>query len=296
MSEDDIKSPVDVPADEPSSPVVTENLNAAEKAILGTEANDNEAKTEEKSEESSEEESKEESKEEPEKKELPTKETEKETEEDAPEEKEEPAEETKEDSEPEPADSKEQARKAYQARQQKANTRRQIVEQLNKSYGPATKEQLEEKGYQGVSAEVEALRQQITYKDERDRIADLNADMQAEAGQVIEDFPIFNPGSEKTPNPAYNEEFAKEVQELYKSTAHLKTDKDGIILNADEGIYSFYSKMARMYGYGNKQGEEAGKKNTVKMLSRSEKPPTGTQVTKTDELADVFLEGFNRTT
>lgn len=281
MSNND--TPVDPSTGQPTEPNVDEaSLNDAEKAMLNTEAKDNEAKTEgQQPKESGEEEQPETKAEEPEDAPSDTK-----TEETV----------SKEEPEQSPAElAKAEARRAYQARQQKANARRDVLSKLDKAYGPASKEQLEAKGYEGVSAEVEALRQQITYSQERDRIADLNSELTSEANQVLEDYPIFNPGSATRPNPDYNPDFAAEVQELYRSSANLQTDENGIILKADKGLYEFYSRMARLYGHGNKQGEQKGKKETISMLSRSEKPPTGTATTKEDsEKEDLFLKGFGR--
>ncbi len=70
---------------------------------------------------------------------------------------------------------KDKAREAYQRRQQRANVRREVETQLNKHYGPPTKEQLmDSRGLSDREASLEEKIQKLDYKQESQRIVNLN--------------------------------------------------------------------------------------------------------------------------
>lgn len=161
----------------------------------------------------------------------------------------------------------ERERAARQAWQERQRTRQNIAQQLDQSYGPKTQEQLENEGMDPADAKFEALRQEMAYKEERTRIAELNAGMQAEAVNVINDFGVFNPKS-----PDYDEDFTKEVEAAYKTAARLEVDENGIIINAELPLYDYYQRMANIYNRGTSKGTQVGQQQMQQMLARTENP------------------------
>lgn len=196
--------------------------------------------------------------------------------------------EKKEDSDKEqkPSD-RDLAQRAFQQRQR---TRQQVAQQLDQVYGPRSQEDLIQEGYSEADAKIEALRQEMLFRDQRNQIADLNAGLQVDASQVLNDFPVFNPES-----PDFDPDFAKEVEDLYRQAADLQADEQGIVLQAKQPLYDFYNRMYAMYSRGNSKGEQNGQKNAVKMLSRTE-TPSGASQTNSEDSEDPFLQGFAKGT
>lgn len=155
------------------------------------------------------------------------------------------------------------AREAYLNRQR---TRQQVSQQLDQTYGPKSEEDLVAEGMNQRDAQIEAIRQEMAYKEQRTQIAELNAGLQAEAVNVINDFGVYNPKS-----PDFDADFTKEVEAAYKTAARLETDEQsGIILNAEVPLYDFYQRMARIYGRGASKGSERTQQETLQMMSRTE--------------------------
>lgn len=177
-------------------------------------------------------------------------------------------------------DPKEVAKRAYQDRQK---TRQQIAQQIDQNYGPKTEEDLIEEGLAPRDAQIEALRQEIAFKDQRTAIAEMNAGMQSDAVNVLSDFSVFNPES-----PDYDEEFTAEVQAQYVQASRLQTDEQGIVLNAELPLYDFYQRAATIYNRGASKGSEKGQTDTLQMLSRTENPGSANPGTNTgNDLSDL---------
>lgn len=195
-----------------------------------------------------------------------------------------------------PDDPKDIARRAYQERQR---TKQQVAQQLDQVYGPKTKEDLVEEGMDEAKAEVEALRQEMAFERQRATIAELNAGLQADAVNVLNDFTEFDPKPDATgkpTNPDYDPEFTQQVQQAYNRAARLQTDENGIVLNAEVGLYDFYKQMHDIYQRGNSRGSEQGQAEALQMLSRTENPgtsstkPTGDSLEEMEErLGDVVI-------
>jgi hypothetical protein len=176
------------------------------------------------------------------------------------------------------------ARQRIQERQQQQRTKQAVAQQLDQTYGPKTEEQLVQEGYDQRDAQIEALRQEMTYKEQRTQIAELNAGMQVEAVNVTNDFPVFNPNS-----PDFDPEFTQMVEQQYKQAARLQTDENNIIVNAEVPLYDFYQQMAQIRSQGIARGEQRGQQAYQQMLSRTENPGGSSSTSnKGDEsLADL---------
>jgi hypothetical protein len=168
-----------------------------------------------------------------------------------------------------PEEQREQQRaRAQQEYQNRQRTKTQVANQLDQDYGPKTEEELVNEGLEPADAKIEALRQEMAYKEQRTQIAELNAGMQAEAVNAINDFGVFNPKSGD-----YDEQYTKEVEQAYRVAARLQVDeKSGIILNAEVPLYNFYQQMANIYNRGASKGAQQGQQEMQQMLSRTENP------------------------
>jgi len=157
------------------------------------------------------------------------------------------------------------ARNAWQQRQR---DRQQIAEQIDQDYAPKTADQLVAEGTDPATAQIEALRQEMTFNNERNRVSELNAGMRVEAVEVMKDFPVFDPSS-----PQFDPDFTKDVEESYKDAARLQTNEDGsLILNADKPLYDHYQRMARIYNRGTSKGTVQGQEQMADMIARTENP------------------------
>jgi hypothetical protein len=191
------------------------------------------------------------------------------------------------DQNPAPDDAAERRRQndlAAQRRiQERQRTQQQVAAQLDETYGPKTQDQLMEEGMDAQAAQIEALRSEIAYKEARARVAELNAGLQADAVNVENDFPVFNPKS-----PDYDEDFAQMVQKSYATAARLQTDESGkIVLNAEIPLYDYYQQMANIYSRGASKGTQQGQTEALQMLSRTEDVGGGAPSKTGDSLADL---------
>jgi hypothetical protein len=174
------------------------------------------------------------------------------------------------------ADRDRAAREAYLNRQR---TRQQVEQQLDQGYGPKTAEEFQDEGLNAAEAQIAALRAEMAYEKQRTQIAEMNAGLQAEAVNVINDFNVFNPKS-----PDYDPDFTKEVEAAYKTAARIQTDEEtGIILNAEVPLYPFYQRMARIYTRGAARGGEQAQQQTLQMMSRTEDIGSSSTVSKGEE-------------
>lgn len=154
------------------------------------------------------------------------------------------------------------ARDAYLQRQ---NARKQVEQKIDEHYGPKTAEDLVEDGMKPEQAEIEAMKQRMAFSEQRAKIAELNATMQAEAVNAINDFSMFN---EKSSD--YDKEFTEQVQQAYQVAARVQVDENGIITNAEVPLYDFYKQMAGIYSRGASRGSQNSTQDALNMLSRTE--------------------------
>lgn len=194
---------------------------------------------------------------------------------------------------------KEEARKAYRERQK---AKQQVQEDLHENFAPKTEQELvEQEGLSEADAKVEALRQEMEFKEATNFVSDLNAGLRQDARQVREEFPIFREkNADGTDNPDYDPEFTAKVQARYQRVARLETmqlaDGRTVYVNAEEPLYDFYKEEAESYQRGQQKGtasgEAKGTQDALKMMSRAESPASSSQTTSEED--DPFLKGFNR--
>ena len=182
-------------------------------------------------------------------------------------------EESSEQQQQEQPSKEERDRAAARAWQERQRNRRQIENQLDETYGPKSAEDLQQEGLDPAQAQIEALRQEMAYREQRTQIAELNAGLIAEASEVMSDMPIFrelNPDG--SPNPDYDPQFAQFVENQYKMAARLETDDRGNIINAEVPIYDFYKSMYDTRQAAIARGQQIGQQTAQQMLSRTENP------------------------
>lgn len=177
---------------------------------------------------------------------------------------EQPPAEKQEDAPDENTDQKQRNAEMAQRRIQQ-RTKQDIARQLDESYGPKTQEQLQNEGLSQEDARYQALREELAYDKQRTEIAELNAGMQIEAVNVVNDFPIFNPKSKN-----YDPDFATEVEQAYRTAARVQVDDNNIVTNAEIPLYDFYQRMNNIYSRGATKGTQEGQANMAAMLSRTE--------------------------
>jgi hypothetical protein len=149
--------------------------------------------------------------------------------------------------------------------QERQRTRQTVQQQIDENYAPKSEEQLVEEGYSQQEAQIQALREEMAFKEQRTQIAEMNAGLQAEAVNVYNDFPVFNPDSKQ-----YDPEFAQMVEQQYMTAARLQTDNNGLVLNAEQPLYDFYQRMNNIYSRGASQGSQQGQQEALQMLARTE--------------------------
>lgn len=176
----------------------------------------------------------------------------------------------------------EQRQRAYAAYQERQRTKQAVAQQIDQTYGPKSEQELVDEGLDPQAAQIEALRQEMYYSQQRTQIAELNAGMQAEAVQVTSEFDIFNPNS-----PNYDAEYAKDVEEEYKIAARLQTDEQGIVINAEFPLYDFYARKATSYQRAIERGASRGQQEYQQMLTRTENPGGSSSTSKGDSLTDL---------
>lgn len=151
--------------------------------------------------------------------------------------------------------------------QERHRVKQDVANQLDETYGPKTEEELRADGMNVRDAQLEALRQEIAYKEQRTQIAEMNASMQSDAVNVMNDFPVFNPNSQD-----FNPEFTQMVEQQYRLASRLQTDDNGIILNAEVPLYDYYQQMAMLYQKAADRGASQGQADAMNMMSRTEDP------------------------
>lgn len=209
--------------------------------------------------------------------------------------------EDEEKSEPKEEDTSESDAKGADARKQvlqseirelvsKRNELRGEVEQLNaKAYRTETPEELIEKGLSDEEAETEVLRQEMQIKDFNIKVADLNATLNIESLQVMQDFPIFDPDSS-----SFDPELSKTVGELYNKSAKPVIDKKtGLVIESNITPYDFYKAFAetstRISAKSKVTGQIEGQKAADKEIAAAEVPSSSAPKVAKE---DAFLKGL----
>lgn len=167
-----------------------------------------------------------------------------------------------EDTPDEEAARKERNRQFYEARQQERQTQqRQIEHKINEAYQPQTVDELTQsyidQGYDEFQASMlardERREQQSQINEGRAQVAELNMQIETEAVQVMHEYPVFDPKSEK-----YDKAFADKASELYNKAANVVTDpKTGFVVKTNLTPYEFYKELAEMRGSGVSQAQVA---------------------------------------
>lgn len=166
----------------------------------------------------------------------------------------------------------ENARYAAQRVQERQRIKEETARKLDATYGPKTAEQLVEEGVDPAQAEIQALRQEVQYSNDRAAISELNAGMQAEAVNVQYDFPVYRElNADGSKNPDYDPDFSAKVEAGYQRRANVSIDKDtGLVLSANESLYDYYKEMAEYRQAGASHGASQGQAEMQEMLSRTE--------------------------
>ena len=167
--------------------------------------------------------------------------------------------------------------------------RKEIADELAKSYRTETPEELEEQGLSPEEAEKEILRQENEMLKFNTHVADLNNTLNIEALQVMQDFPVFDPDSS-----SYDKDLADRVRGLYERAAQTQIDeKTGLVISSNLPPYEFYKAFAETHqSSGEKsrvQGQIDGQKAADKELAAAEVPSSTAPKTQKQ---DPFLKGL----
>jgi hypothetical protein len=180
---------------------------------------------------------------------------------------------------------------AYRAYQERRARQQAVEQQIDQVYAPKSQDELYQENIdQGLTeeqaqykAEVQALREEMQYAAQRTQIAELNASMQAEAVNALNDFSVFNPDSKD-----YDPEFSEMVQSRYQKT--IQMDDNGLILAAQEPLYDYYKQMADIYNRGASKGTQQGQAEMQEMLAKTEAVGGGSQGSKGAETLEEMGE------
>lgn len=181
----------------------------------------------------------------------------------------------------------ERQRLAAQAFRQRQQARSQFADAIDQNYGPKTEEDFVNEGLDPAQAQVEALRAEMQYKEQRTQIAELNAGLQSDAVNVMHDMPVFDPNSK-----SFDEAFTSQVESLYKTAARVQADENGLVLNAEVPLYDFYKQMYDVYSRGNTTGALSQAQANAAMTAAAEEPGGSSSTNKgpltpSDELAEM---------
>lgn len=175
------------------------------------------------------------------------------------------------------------AQRRIMERQRQRNA---VADALDTTYGPKTEDELVEGGLSKQEAQLQALREEMAYKEQRAAISELNADLTMQSAQIAQELPVFNPNS-----PEFDQEFTQKVDQLYLQASRLQTAtlSDGrvVVTNADVPPYDFYKEMYDIYGRGASKGQQQGQQQYQEMLSRTENPGGSSSTGSGDDLADL---------
>jgi hypothetical protein len=173
----------------------------------------------------------------------------------------------KQDPKPDDNTPEERARLAKLEFQNRQRVRNSVSQKIDENYAPKTEEDLVEEGLDPRDAQIEAIRQEMAYREQRATIAELNSNLQADAVNVEHDMSVFNPKSTD-----FDKGFTQQVEDAYKIAARIQTDDNGIVLNAEVPLYQFYKQMYDIYERGSSTGAKQGQQDSLAMLANTEDP------------------------
>lgn len=168
----------------------------------------------------------------------------------------------------------------------KRNELRDEVTRLNSQvYAPKTPEELVELGYDPAMARVEALEQRTQMAEYNAHVADLNANLNQQALEVLRDYPIFNPEA-----PEYDKSLANRAETVYRQAAQLQVDpQTGLTVQANALPYEIYKAFAETAQMGSQKGAVAGQVAAEKNLAAAD--TVSSSAPKAPKV-DNFLKGL----
>lgn len=179
--------------------------------------------------------------------------------------------------------------------------RRTIEQTIDRSYQPQPADQLVnafmEQGYNQFEAEMlardERRNQQSQIQEARTHIAEMNMQIETEAIQVMHDFPVFDPNSDK-----YDPEFAAKASLLYERAADVQVDPNsGVIVQSKITPYEFYKQLHDMRSSGVSQAQVKAQKAAEQQMAavapaQSTAPPSN--LSKDDKEAKEMEDAFSQ--
>jgi hypothetical protein len=159
-----------------------------------------------------------------------------------------------------------------------------FVQLSNQVYRPQSIDELVEEGMSETDAKVAALEQKLEIRDYNDRVADSQFVLNEDSSRVLQDFPMFNPDSDK-----FDEEIAIQVAPLLE--ANLIRDPNipeidpqtgqrtgkGVVIGAHVSPYQLYKPIADAYQKSRIEGQVAGQKSAEQMSARVSPQSSGSQ-------------------
>ncbi len=210
---------------------------------------------------------------------------------------EDPKDEDPDKGEDEPDKDPEEPKKGAEARKEQLQTEiRQLVAKRNelraevtdvnsKVYAPQSPEELVDQGMDPAMARVEALEQRTQMAEFNAHVADLNANLNIEALQVMADYPVFNPDA-----PEYDKALADKARQVYEKAAAVQTDPNtGLIIQANALPYEIYKAFAEAAQSGTQRGAINGQIAAEKNLAAADPVPTSAPKAAPE---DPFLKGL----
>lgn len=182
---------------------------------------------------------------------------------------------------------------AYRAYQERQQTRQAVAKQIEDTYAPKSQDELYEEAINNglteeqaaYEARIQAVEARAEFREQQANIAELNSNMQAEAVNVLNDFPVFDPKS-----PDYDADFTNMVQQTYQTAARLQTDENGIVLSAELPLYDYHKQMAAIYNRGASKGAQQGQAEMQDMLAKTEAVGSGSPGSRGAETLDEMYE------
>lgn len=182
----------------------------------------------------------------------------------------------------------ERAQRFYELRQQqKQVTQKEISNKINQEYKPQPVDQLTQQfldqGYDEFQATMlardEVRNQREALNEQRAQIAELNAQIEVEAIQVMHEFPIFDPNSKE-----YDADFATKAGQLYERAANVQVDpRTGAVTQTSITPYTFYKSLADLRTASTATAQAKAQKAVQAQMAAVEPPTSSKPVTKSSD-------------
>lgn len=162
---------------------------------------------------------------------------------------------------------------------------REAVEAKNAQvYAPQTPEEImAETGQSQDAARITAMEQRQELADYNNRVAEAQLVVQSESQRVLQDFPIFNPGS-----PEFRPEVASGAAELLRSNLQFDPNT-GELIGSNVSPYQLYKTIASASQASAVENQIRGQKSAEQMLASAE-PQSSAVPAQAAE--DPFLAGL----